>query len=85
MTEKKIKLSTEDLMKEAKLLAKRNWKLICDLQEVPIEEKWFKFGLWEYDETLRCYKKLLWSEVALSEEGLNNLKERFSNEDKEKE
>lgn len=66
--------SYDNLLKEAKLLAKRNWKLICDMQEVPKEYKWIRFGVWEFDEKHLCYKNILWSAMNITEEDLEKIK-----------
>lgn len=57
--------SYEDLLKDAKLLAKHNWQFLNKLSDLQIEQKWLKFGLWEYDEEAKRYKTILWSDMLI--------------------
>lgn len=71
--------SYDDLKKDAKLLAKKNWKLLAKLNELPEEQRWYKFGLWEYDEKKRNYKCLLWEDLTLTSADLERLKNDYKN------
>ncbi len=55
----------ENLLKDAKLLAKHNWQLLNKLTEFQVEQKWLKFGLWEYDEKAKNYKTIVWSDMLV--------------------
>ena len=72
-------VSYENLLKDAKLLARHNWQLLNKLMEFQVEQEWLKFGLWKYDKATKSYKTIIWSDMLVDVgdviEGKRNLNE----------